>query len=364
MATLIDPTTGRTAVSGPNGEAALSAGDPRIRTFPGLVQGSSPDGRAVWYVPGQNISQGNVQALASYQSQLQNEQRAASGQTDSQVSQTTSLLRQLGLQDMIPDVESLVRGGATPAQIENMLYDRSTSLGKKLDQLYPEIRETQEKGLPPINVQNILDARATARQVVNQLGVQDAFPDLNATVRDYLTNGKSIAELQARLVSIGDAVTATAYGDPAHQQELAQWQQYYGVAPTKGELVAMALNSQFTVAQLQERAQTAKIGAAGVMSGFGQIDRTQAEGIAALGVTGDQAIGQFSQLAGIQPAVGELTGQQVDVVGQQAQLDAAFGGNAQAQRRIAKRQREQAGLFESGGGFASGSEGFAVGSAR
>lgn len=280
------------------------------------------------------------------------------------VAQTDALLRLMGLQDLIPEVESLVRSGATPQQIENMLYDPSTAIGKKLDQLYPEVRETRENGLPPINVQNVLDARTQARQVVNQLGVQDAFPDLNSVVRSFITKGKSISELQNRLVAISDAVTATAASDPLHQQELAQWEQFYGVKPTKGELVAMAINPQFTVAQLQDRATAVGIGAQANVTGFGAIDRAQAEQIAAGGYTGETSRDQFSQLAGLAPALGDLTGQQVDVVDPQAQIEAAFSGNANAARRIAKRQREQVGAFSGGGGFASSSQGFSgVGSA-
>ena len=39
--------------------------------------------------------------------------------TSAAVAQTDALLRQLGLQDLIPEVEALVRSGATPQQIEN-----------------------------------------------------------------------------------------------------------------------------------------------------------------------------------------------------------------------------------------------------
>jgi hypothetical protein len=74
---IINPLTGRPAFSGPSGEGAYSASDPRVAaieraaTAAGIAnplrQGTMPDGTVVFYVPGQNIDPGNVAALASLQ---------------------------------------------------------------------------------------------------------------------------------------------------------------------------------------------------------------------------------------------------------------------------------------------------------
>src|SRR5579884_2471813 len=58
--TLIDPTTGRPAYTGPGGEPGY--GTPQ----PGATQWTMPDGRTAWYFPGTTPSAGNLQALKSY----------------------------------------------------------------------------------------------------------------------------------------------------------------------------------------------------------------------------------------------------------------------------------------------------------
>jgi hypothetical protein len=72
----IDPSTGRTAVTGPNGEGGLVAGDPRLgfnydpstgqvtSKIPGIVSYTNPyTGELTYYVPGQNIQPGNQAAI-------------------------------------------------------------------------------------------------------------------------------------------------------------------------------------------------------------------------------------------------------------------------------------------------------------
>lgn len=88
MAGLVDPTTGRPAFTGPSGEGGY--GTPQ----PGAQQWTMPDGRVAWYFTGQNIQQGNVQALSTYQ--------AAQGQA-----QTTAAI----------DQAAAAAGGGTPGVI-------------------------------------------------------------------------------------------------------------------------------------------------------------------------------------------------------------------------------------------------------
>lgn len=274
------------------------------------------------------------------------------------------LLRQAGLEDLAGFVDRWVRQGLTWPEIEGQLYDPKSNAGKIVDQIYPELRMARENGLAPVNIGQILEFRQATRQVVNALGFGDAIPDTAALAREYLTSGKSLVELQGRLSSIGDYAEAVLTSNPVSKAKLDELQAYYGVAPTRSDLVAFALNDDFTEATLHKRLQAAAAGAAARTSGFGAIGREQAETLGTLGVTEDQARQGFGQLAGLRGATGELIGQQVDVIGQQDQIDAAFGGNEFARRRIARRQREQQGLFGGGGGFASTKEGFGIGTAR
>lgn len=276
-----------------------------------------------------------------------------------------SLLREYGLEDLSQFVDRWVRDGLSWQEIELQLYDPSTKAGKVVDKIYPELRLRSEAGLPPTNIAQIQEYRATTRQLVNSLGFGDAIGDTNALARDYLVGHKSLKEMEARLTDIGDYAMAVLEGNPASKAKLDELEAYYGVRPSRSDLIAFALNDDFTEATLQKRLAAAAVGAAAKTSTFGDITREQAETLGSLGVSEDQARQGFGTLAGLKGATGDLAGQNVDVIDQQSQLDAAFGGNEFARRRIAKRQREQQGLFSAGGGFASTRSGFGgVGTAQ
>lgn len=70
----VNTETNRIAFTGPNGEGALAPNDPRVQTMPGLVSWVQPNGQVSYYLPGQNIQQGNIGALRAWEdSQLPEE---------------------------------------------------------------------------------------------------------------------------------------------------------------------------------------------------------------------------------------------------------------------------------------------------
>jgi len=65
----VNTETGRIAFTGPNGEGALAPNDPRVNTTPGLVSWVQPNGQVSYYIPNQNIQQGNIGALEAWAEQ-------------------------------------------------------------------------------------------------------------------------------------------------------------------------------------------------------------------------------------------------------------------------------------------------------
>lgn len=276
----------------------------------------------------------------------------------SAASSIQGLLRQYGLQDLSRYVDRWVRDGLSWPEIEAQLYDPKSKAGKIVDRIYPELRMRRENGLDPVSIAEVQQFRSTTRQLVQRLGFDDALPDVDAIAREYLVENKSLDELQTRLTGIAEYTEAVINGNPESRAKLDELEAYYGVRPDRKTLLAFALNDDFTEAELIKRLQSAAVGAAARQSGFGAIGREQAETLGTLGVDENAARQGFGQLAGLRGATGSLLGQDVDVISDQDQIGAAFGGNEFARRRIARRQREQQGLFSGGGGFAQTRTGF------
>lgn len=64
--TVLNAATGRPAFTGPAGEGGYAPNDPRIRQTPGITSWKMPDGRVAFYVPGQQIDQGNLAGLQNF----------------------------------------------------------------------------------------------------------------------------------------------------------------------------------------------------------------------------------------------------------------------------------------------------------
>lgn len=118
----------------------------------------------------------------------------------------------------------------------------------------------------------------------------------------------------------------------------------YWIDPNKGNDV---IKRQFTAAQMAASAQE---------TGFGTLNKSQAERVAGTGVSADQAQGIFSNLAQLSPLENPLDQGSASITGEDL-LSAGFEGNAQAQKKIAREQRRRVAQFEAGGTFASSREG-------
>lgn len=427
-APFLDPSTGRPAVTGPNGEAALVAGDPRIQTMTGLASWTQPDGRTVYYRPGQNISQGNLAALTQARSggrvrivdpttgraafigpngeaawaawdpsapanaatwtmpdgtlvkYLPNQNVKESNRTligrktsdkpksdddyDRELGATVAgILRQSGLDELVPLVDRwMVRGMSWP-EIEAELMDYTTDAGKVVDRLYPEIRGRRENGKTPMSIAEIQAYRRDAEQLVAMKGLTDAFPNLRDEVREWLVEDKSLVEQKARLDLIEDQVAGLIANEPRVKADLEAWQRYYGTAPTVQDLVAVAINAD-ALPTVERRVRTVALDVAAGRAGYGDLSLDEANRLVNYDVDPSQADQQFANLAGMRELWSGLPGENATAITREEQLDAAFGGNEFARRRIARRQRERSLQGQSGGGFSTSQDGIAgIGSA-
>lgn len=290
---------------------------------------------------------------------------------------STTLLRQLGLEELIPLVEAWIRDGlyTSWAQIEAQLLDRSTEAGRIVDRIYPELRMMQEENdrrrgaglptLPPVSIQGVQQFYLQGQQMISERGLAAAFPDVKGTLQSWLVSGKSLVEQAARLDVIEDDVAAAISGSPEAMADVEAWQRFYGVGPTLQAYVAHVINPASDLPTLVRQQSAVAVDRAAGRAGFGDLSRVEAEKIVGFGVSGGDAVAGFGDLAAMGEVAAPLPGTQEDTIGRDTQIDAVFGGNQFARRRIERRLRQRRAVFEGGGGFASTQEGFTgIGVAR
>lgn len=359
MATLVDPSTGRSAITGPNGEAALLAGDGRIGSISGLVQGTDPLGRTVFYVPGQNIAPGNVAALQAYNQQAETERAQQQGQSDAaraDADAAAGALRAGGLDALLPYADQIARGLLTWPQLQNMLYDPTTEPGKIVDTLYPEIQLRRKNGFDPISIQDIQNWRTQARQLMKAAGLPEGFYDQPSDFTKWIAGDVGLPELNDRIGLYKQAASA------APQETRDALKSLYGV--DDNGIAAWYMDESRAVPLLEKQLQAAGTAGAAQRAGFGDLSAAEAERLAAVGVTGDSAVQAFGTLARAGELFAPLPGTSEDAFGRDQQL-ALISGDAAAAAEAQKRAATRTAETQGGGSFAASQRGLTgVGTAR
>lgn len=296
------------------------------------------------YQIGQHTDWFSPYSASQTQQEQEQQQQAASSSASVAV-----LLREMGLEELIPDADSFIRGGGTWEEYELKFYDDKTKAGQIVNRIYPEwkIRRDEKN---PISIAQIVQYRAMAKTLFRSAGLPEGFWDSPDDFSKLIINDVSPAELQSRIM---DGYVRVAN---APQEVKDALQQYYGV--TSGGLAAYFLDTQRALPVLERSVAAAQIGGFGAHTGFGAVTKTEAERLASEGVTADQAEQGFSQLATSQQLFNPLDAGE-DTINRDEQLGAVFEGNANARRRIAERQRRRVSQFEAGGSFASNRTGYA-----
>jgi hypothetical protein len=214
-------------------------------------------------------------------------------------------------------------------------------------QRFPAIEERRKKGLPALSPGEYVAYERNVAQLMRAAGLPRGFYDSTEDFTRFLTNDVSLAELGDRVTLAANA----AFKMPAEDRAaLERW----GLGP--GDMTAFWLDPDKAQPLLERRFAAAQLAGTASRSGFGALNERTATGLATLGVTQEEAERGFGTLVDSRELFGSLDRGE-DRIGQDVQLGAAFGGSANAQRRIEQRRRRRQAQFESGGGFASGQTG-------
>jgi hypothetical protein len=253
-----------------------------------------------------------------------------------------TVLNDYGLGSLAATVQSWLVEGLSEDEIVQRMRETP-----EFKTRFPAIEERKKKGLAPISPGEYVAYERQARQMMRAAGFPEGLYDQQSDFTTYITNDMSLSEMGDRVTLAADA----AFKMPAEDREaLSRW----GLGP--GDMTAYWLDPSRAQPMLERKQAAAKLSGAAQRSRFGGLDEGTATGLAQVGVTASQAEQGFGRLYDSRELFGSLDAGE-DAIGQDEQIDAAFRGNAQAQRRIEQRRRRRQGVFEGGGQFATGQGG-------
>lgn len=256
------------------------------------------------------------------------------------------VLGQYGLGSLSQWAIEQLQGGLSANEVIIALRDRP-----EFRQRFRAIFERQEAGLTPMSPQEVVAYERQAAERMRLAGLPEGFYDQSDDFVRFLGNDVSIVELQGRI----DLARTAAFEAPAEVKD--ELQRMYGVGD--GDLTAFFLDEKRALPLLQQRYVAAQTSGVATRSGFGQLDRAEAERLAALGVSEQEAEQGFGALVRGKELFGALPGSREDTISRQEQLGAVFGSDERAAQRVEQRARKRVGSFQGGGSFATDKEGFA-----
>ena len=166
-------------------------------------------------------------------------------------------------------------------------------------------------------------------------------------IQGWLAAGVSQNEVAERIGVARRAATAPS-------ETTAALRDMYGLDDQM--LARFWLDPDRALPQIEQAYAAGELGGAAVRSTFGALDRGEAERLASVGVTREQAGETFGALAE-QSGLFDANVAGEEQIGRSEQLAAGFENNAAARARIERKRRGRQGQFEGGSGFGVGREG-------
>lgn len=216
---------------------------------------------------------------------------------------------------------------------------------------FKAIFDRRAKGLPPVTVADLVSYRQQALQAERYYGLPSGFISSWDAVNNAVAADVSMNEMQDRIKLAAVDMQAV----PAEVRDY--FKTNYGLAD--GDLISYFADPNHALPLLERQFASAQIGGQAAKQGYGTLTRSEAERLAAEGMSGQQAAQGFAQLRQQSELFTGLPGTAESNISRDTQLGSF--SDSQAAEAIRRRARERAAVFQEGGGFAGG---LASGNAR
>lgn len=224
--------------------------------------------------------------------------------------------------------------------------------GRSIDQILLDLRATPEyaarfpamaalsKAGHAITETDYINYEKAIAQINHSVGLPAGMYDTSDEIAKLLTNNVSASEYNQRIQAYQTAVWQSP------PEVLNALQNYYGLSG--GQLTAFFIDPDKSLPLIQRDLAAAQAGGSATRTGFGQLDQSEAEHLASLGLSQNQLDQGFGNLARQSQIIQGLPGQRPGI-GTTTALQAQFDQNAQAQQEFEAAQADQLNQFRRGG---------------
>lgn len=248
-------------------------------------------------------------------------------------------LAEWGIAGLAGDVTRLLSEGWDPSALMTQL-EQSASYKER----FKANDERRKKGLKVLSPGEYVATETQMKSVLRSFGMPPGFYDSNDDITKFLANDVSPSELQER------AQVAQQVWMLGPQENRTWWKEHYGLGD--GAAIAAILDPNRALGLVQKQAAAAQLGGTAQRQGL-KVDTGRAEQLAGYGVSADQALEGFGQIAESLVADQGIAKRFGSSITQTEEEDARLLGLASSRRKLKGLQASEAALF-SGGGAAGG----------
>ena len=254
-------------------------------------------------------------------------------------SRLQTLLSRFGLGELQGAVQNIITSGAVDISDPNAIIFaiRGESAYKRR---FAANEARVRKGLPELDPASYVGLEEAYRDLMRANGLPVGFYDQQSDFQKLIEGDVSAAELQGR---IQQGYRRVRDADPEVRRQMRE---LYNVDDQA--LTAYFLDPEKAAPLLERQARAAEIAARGREQARLQLTATQAEQLAARGITAEEAQARFAERGALEGLYTPMTGEQAI----SDELGATFGYNVQARQDLERRRRERLAEFQGGGGFA------------
>lgn len=255
----------------------------------------------------------------------------------------SGILREYGLEALDGWAQSSIQNDLSSDQIIQSMREQDAYKTR-----FKAIVQRKEAGLPAISESEVVNYEKQATQLMRAAGLPSGFWDDPDDFVKLQTSDVSLSELDARVNQGYLAVMQ------APQDVRDQWN---ALGYNTGDMVAYFLDPTRTEAVLTKQLASTERAAEAKRTGFGQLSTTEAEDLAARGVTQATSEQGFAKLVQNRELFGSLPGENTNDISRDQQLGAVFKNDVASQQAIERRAAERVAQFGGGGSFSTSQDG-------
>ena len=242
--------------------------------------------------------------------------------------------KEFGLASLVPQIKEYIVQGYSGETISILLQE-----SKEYRERFKGNEDRKKRGLPVLSPADYLGLEREYKNLFRQYGLPKDMFDSNQDLTKYIAGDVSPNEMQDRLNLVRQAIRSD---NPAIRDTYKKW---YAAGLNEGDAMAAILNPDKALPELEKKARAAALGGAATQQGL-STDRARAEELAGLGVSAEDAMRGYGQVADIQRNAGTLASRYgMEYQGQRDAEDAVFLNNAAAAQRIKKLGQREAAEF-------------------